>query len=101
MSDSNNIVIIGGGIAGICAALSAAESGSSVTIIEKSNNLGGNATRSNVGTICGSYLRSENNDIKIVGNTFTQSFIDELLKHLKIIGQHFLNCLVDQLIQYI
>jgi len=84
LSDSNNIVIIGGGIAGICAALSAAEAGSSVTIIEKSNNLGGNATRSNVGTICGSYLRSENNDIKIVGNTFTQSLIFELLKHFKI-----------------
>lgn len=35
------LVIIGGGPAGLCAAISAAESGANVLIIERNNKLGG------------------------------------------------------------
>jgi len=39
-----DVIVVGGGIAGICAAVSAARSGVSVLLIEKSINLGGLAT---------------------------------------------------------
>jgi hypothetical protein len=80
LKKAKEIVIIGAGMAGICAALSAAEDGNSVTIIESSDSIGGNATLSNVGTICGSYLRSNSGRPALVGNQFTQSFIAKLLK---------------------
>jgi len=38
----NNVIIIGGGPAGILAAISAAKSGDKVTIIEKMNSCGKN-----------------------------------------------------------
>lgn len=75
---------MGSGIAGLCAALSSAVSGQDVVIIEKSSSLGGNLVRSNVGTICGSYLRSESELPKLVGNEFTQSLITEILNELNI-----------------
>ncbi len=71
-------------MAGICAALSAAEEGRSVTIIESSFSVGGNAIRSNVGTICGSYLRNSIASPAIIGNQFTQAFITKLLNALKL-----------------
>ena len=42
---SHNVVVVGGGIAGVCAAVAAARRGASVLLIEKSINLGGLATR--------------------------------------------------------
>lgn len=84
LNKGKNIAVIGGGISGICAAISAAQEGDSVTLIEKSNMIGGNATLSNVGTICGAYLRSENDFPVLVGNDFTQEFITELLDVLEV-----------------
>ena len=83
MNKELKIVIIGAGISGVSAALSAAESGMEVVIIERSNNIGGNAIRSNVGTICGAYLRSFADEAVRVGNEFMQSFIIELQSHLE------------------
>ena len=42
---SHNVVVVGGGIAGVCAAVAAARRGARVLLIEKSINLGGLATR--------------------------------------------------------
>jgi len=42
---SHDVVVVGGGIGGVCAAVSAARMGASVLLIEKSINLGGLATR--------------------------------------------------------
>lgn len=39
-----DVVVLGGGVAGLCAALAAAETGSSVILVERSNCLGGTAT---------------------------------------------------------
>lgn len=47
MSDSNNILVIGGGIAGMTAALEAAETGSKVVLVEKQAYLGGRVARMN------------------------------------------------------
>lgn len=86
MTNKPQIAIIGGGIAGICAALGAAESGAAVTLVEKSGSLGGNATRTNVGTICGAYTRSLNNNAVLVGPAFSQNLITGLLKRLGMDG---------------
>lgn len=42
---SHDVVVVGGGIGGVCAAVAAARQGASVLLIEKSINLGGLATR--------------------------------------------------------
>ena len=42
---AHDVVVVGGGIGGVCAAVAAARSGASVLLIEKSINLGGLATR--------------------------------------------------------
>jgi len=50
-----DVAVIGGGSAGICAALSAARHGSTVALLEASNTLGGMGTRALVHTFCGLY----------------------------------------------
>lgn len=82
MTNKPQIVIVGAGMAGICAALGAAESGATVALVEKSASLGGNATRTNVGTICGAYTRSLSNNALLVGPAFSQKLITGLLKKL-------------------
>ncbi|YCM46537.1 FAD-dependent oxidoreductase [Verrucomicrobiaceae bacterium 227] len=50
-----DVAVIGGGSAGICAALAAARQGSSVALLEASHTLGGMGTRALVHTFCGLY----------------------------------------------
>jgi len=51
-----DVVVIGGGSAGICAAIAAARSGVRVVLIEKSGMLGGMGSLAMVHTFCGLYL---------------------------------------------
>jgi hypothetical protein len=55
-----DVVVIGGGVAGIAASVSSAESGLKVILIERDGFLGGLATAAMVGTICGLYYRGGN-----------------------------------------
>lgn len=48
-----DVAVVGGGIAGVCAALAAAQSGASVILIERFAVTGGNATVGGVGAFCG------------------------------------------------
>lgn len=50
-----DIVVIGGGSAGICAAIAAARLGSRVILVERSDQLGGMGTLAMVHTFCGLY----------------------------------------------
>ena len=50
-----DIVVIGGGSAGLCAAISAARAGAKVILIERSDRLGGMGTLAKVHTFCGLY----------------------------------------------
>lgn len=54
-----DIVVVGGGAAGVAAATVAAEAGHSVVLVEKYGFCGGAAVAGMSGTICGSYLAAE------------------------------------------
>jgi hypothetical protein len=56
---SADVVVGGGGAAGIGAAIGAAEQGARTVLLERYGFLGGLATTAIVGTVCGLYLRSE------------------------------------------
>jgi hypothetical protein len=84
-----DIVIVGGGMAGFAAATAAVQAGKKATLVEKSNQLGGNATNSNVGTICGAYYRTFKETPKLVGYKFCKDFISAVLADKsKLINYH-------------
>lgn len=56
MLKSADIVVIGGGSAGLCAALAAARDSCDVMLVEKSNSLGGMGSLALVHTFCGLYM---------------------------------------------
>ncbi|MBL1120149.1 FAD-dependent oxidoreductase [Streptomyces sp. 110] len=56
-----DVVVVGGGAAGVAAATVAAEAGRSVILVEKYGFCGGAAVAGMSGTICGSYLASNRN----------------------------------------
>lgn len=74
-----DIVIVGGGMAGFAAALAAAGEDRSVLLVERQQMLGGNATQSNVGTICGAYYRSVSGPAVFAGHLFGYDLINELI----------------------
>ncbi|WP_158215411.1 FAD-dependent oxidoreductase [Candidimonas nitroreducens] len=81
-TDAPAVLIVGGGMAGLCAAVSALEAGAAVTVIEKSKRLGGSMRLSNglVWTFKeASALRSE-----VRGNESLQDMVFE--SHLQDLG---------------
>jgi len=56
---NTDVVVLGGGAAGIAAAVAAARKGLSVVLIERNSFLGGKATAAEVGTVCGLYRFSK------------------------------------------
>jgi hypothetical protein len=91
-----DVLVAGGGSAGLAAAVSAARKGASVILLEKNSFLGGKATAAYVGTICGLYYRSESPVAKYVSEGFAYEFAERLRKlsntnpiHNKM-GLHFL-----------
>jgi phytoene dehydrogenase-like protein len=78
VTTQQRIVVIGGGSAGIAAGIAAAEVGFQVLLIEKSAYLGGKATASEVGTICGAYRYSSTIHATLILNGFAKDFVEEL-----------------------
>ncbi|MCB0662954.1 MAG: FAD-dependent oxidoreductase [Saprospiraceae bacterium] len=74
MEKSADILVIGGGSAGIAAAVAAARSGAHVVLLEKNTYAGGNATAAYVGTICGLYYRNKAREARFVMGGFTKDF---------------------------
>ena len=56
-SISCDVLVVGGGAAGVAAAVAAGRAGARVVLLERYGFLGGLATAAQVGTICGLYLR--------------------------------------------
>jgi len=76
-----DVFIIGGGSAGISAAISAARRGVSVVLVEKHRNLGGMASAAMVHSICGLYLLRENESapLSFANEGFSKEFANVLI----------------------
>jgi hypothetical protein len=54
-----DVIVVGGGSAGVSAAIGAAKAGASCLLIERNGSLGGHATNANVSSYCGFFTRGE------------------------------------------
>ena len=75
-----DIVIVGGGSAGVAAAIAAAKSDCKVILVEQLNYLGGKATAAEVGTICGLHTFTKNSTSEFLVKGFAKSFAETLQK---------------------
>ena len=73
-----DVVVLGGGSAGVAAAVAAARKGLRVMVIERNAYLGGKATAAEVGTICGLYHFSKNEKSKYIVNGFAKEFAEKV-----------------------
>jgi len=73
-----DVAVIGGGSAGIAAAVTAARCGARTLLAERSDVLGGNATQALVHTICGLYLPAAAGEAVHAHPGFPRRFAEEL-----------------------
>jgi hypothetical protein len=83
-----DVVVCGGGPAGIAAALAAAEEGASVALLERYGFLGGNFTVASVGTLCGLYVRTAPGSFDHVTGGVARTFADALADRGAAIGPY-------------
>lgn len=76
---NTDVVVVGGGIAGISAAISVAQEKKKVILVDRLPILGGASVNSNVGTVCGAFYRSFSKQ-RTAGNSFSKYFLDTLEK---------------------
>lgn len=76
---SCDVVVAGGGVAGVAAAIAAGRAGAHVVLLERNAFLGGTATAAQVGTVCGLFLRdASGEDPKLVSGGFVREFATRL-----------------------
>ena len=73
-----DVVVLGGGSAGVAAAVAAARKGLQVILIERNSFLGGKATAAEVGTICGLYKFSKTENAEFIVKGFAKEFAEAL-----------------------
>jgi hypothetical protein len=74
-----DVLVIGGGAAGVAAATAAGRAGAKVILLERYGFLGGLATTAQVGTICGLFLRDTTGAEAVpVAHGFAREFADRL-----------------------
>ncbi|HEY8155423.1 MAG TPA: FAD-dependent oxidoreductase [Myxococcota bacterium] len=73
-----DVAVVGGGSAGVAAAVSAARSGARSLLVERSDVLGGNVGNAFVHTICGLYLPAEQAEAQHAHPGFPQRFAEGL-----------------------
>jgi hypothetical protein len=76
-----DVAVIGGGSAGIAAAVAAARSGAEVLLVERNPSPGGNACSARVHTLCGLYLlrKDENKPLAYANQGFPREVAESLL----------------------
>ncbi len=72
-----DVLVVGGGSAGIAAAVSAARLGADVLLVEKNGYLGGTMTMVTLGSICGLYTVTEDDIVPVV-----RGFAGELIERM-------------------
>ncbi len=75
-----DLLVLGGGAAGIAAAVTAARQGARVVLIERSGMLGGMATAALVHTVCGLYFLREEPGAVMAHSGFPAEFAARLIK---------------------
>jgi len=73
-----DVVILGGGSAGVAAAVAAARRGLQVTLIERNAYPGGKATAAEVGTVCGLYKFNKKENAEYLVKGFAKEFAESL-----------------------
>jgi hypothetical protein len=74
-----DVLVVGGGAAGVAAAIAAGRTGAKVVLLERYGFLGGLATAAQVGTICGLYLRdTTHSEAMPVAGGFTKEYTGRL-----------------------
>lgn len=76
---SCDVLVVGGGAAGVAAAVAAGRAGAKVVLLERYGFLGGLATAAQVGTICGLYLRDTAHSVATpVAGGFAKEYSERL-----------------------
>jgi len=76
---SCDVLVVGGGAAGVAAAVAAGRAGAKVVLLERYGFLGGLATAAQVGTICGLYLRdTAHSEATPVAGGFAKEYSERL-----------------------
>jgi len=79
MKPDYDVAVLGGGSAGICAAVASARQGSSTALIERASRLGGMGTRALVHTFCGLYKPDVSNP-PVVANSGLPAEIERAMR---------------------
>lgn len=69
-----DVAVVGGGLAGVAAALTAAEAGARTLLLERADTLGGNVSQAFVHTLCGLYLGADAGDAIPANTGFPMRF---------------------------
>jgi len=83
-----DVVVLGGGSAGIAAAVAAARKGLAVILIERNAYPGGKATAAEVGTVCGLYKFNKLESAEYLVKGFAKEFAESLQNASKNIPLH-------------
>ncbi len=75
----SEVLVVGGGVAGLCAAVTSARSGAETILIEKNDFPGGTAVAGLHSFICGLYL----NGVRMPGKTLNRGIVREITAGLK------------------
>jgi hypothetical protein len=73
-----DVVVVGGGSAGLAAAITAAHLGARTVLVERYGFFGGNATAAWVGTVCGLYRKSADGFDRVCGG-FAGAWVDGIV----------------------